>query len=153
RFVMVDYGYDPDYGNLWDNHNAPTQNMPHISTMCLRGYHCAGIDRAFAGLIRDLKQRGLLSRTLVVFLTEFGRTPKINSAGGRDHWGACGSIFFTGAGVRTGQVIGASDAQAAYPTTQPWGPADIAATIYEAIGIDAETRLPDLQNRPHPVLD
>ena len=58
-------------------------------------------------------QRGLLERTLVVFLTEFGRTPKINSAGGRDHWGMCGSIFFAGGGTKAGQVIGASDAQAA----------------------------------------
>jgi hypothetical protein len=103
RFVMVDYGYDPDYGNLWDNHNAPSQNFPHISETCKLGYHVAGMDRAFAGLITDLKDRGLLDSTLVVFLTEFGRTPKINSNGGRDHWGACGSVFFTGAGTQVGR--------------------------------------------------
>lgn len=153
RFVMVDYGYDPDYGNLWDNHNAVGQNFPHISEMCRRGYHLAGTDRACAALIRDLKQRGLLDRTLVVFLTEFGRTPKINSLGGRDHWGQCGSIFFAGGGVRGGQVIGASDAQAAWPTSVPWGPADVAATVCEALGISPETRLPDQFGRPHPVLD
>lgn len=153
RFVMVDYGYDPDYGNLWDNHNAPSQNFPHISETCKRGYHVAGMDRAFAGLISDLKDRGLLDSTLVVFLTEFGRTPKINARGGRDHWGACGSVFFTGAGTQVGQVIGASDPQAAYPTTRSWGPADIAASIYAGMGIDPESRVRDIQNRPVPILD
>lgn len=153
RFVMVDYGYDPDYGNLWDNHNAPSQNFPHISETCKRGYHVAGMDRAFASLITDLKDRGLLESTLVVFLTEFGRTPKINANGGRDHWGACGSVFFTGAGTQTGQVIGASDQHAAYPTTRSYGPADLAASIYAAMGIDPDSRVLDLQNRPVPVLD
>ncbi|MFN9718399.1 MAG: DUF1501 domain-containing protein [Planctomycetota bacterium] len=153
RFVMVDYGYDPDYGNLWDNHNAPGQNFPHISDMCRRGYHLAGTDRAVAALIRDLKLRGLLQRTLVVFLTEFGRTPKINSLGGRDHWGLCGSIFFAGGGTRAGEVIGASDEQAASPITQPWGPADIAATVYEALGISSDTRIPDPFGRPMAILD
>ena len=57
---MVDYGYDPDYGNLWDNHNAPSQNFPHISETAKRGHHVAGMDKAFAGLISDLKARGLL---------------------------------------------------------------------------------------------
>ncbi len=153
RFVMVDYGYDPDYGNLWDIHNAASQNFPHVSEMCKRGYHVAGMDRAFAGLISDLKERGRLDSTLVVFLTEFGRTPKINPAGGRDHWGMCGSMFFAGGGIQAGQVIGQSDAQAAYPVTPGYGPADIAATIYAAIDIDPDARIYDRQNRPHPVLD
>ena len=153
RFVMVDYGYDPDYGNLWDIHNVEVQRFPHVSEMCLRGYNVAGIDRAFAALISDLKERGLLDTTLVVYLTEFGRTPQINSLGGRDHWGMCGSMFFAGGGVQPGQVIGASDAQAAYPVTQPYSPADIAATIYRALGIDVDTRIRDPEGRPHFVLD
>lgn len=153
RFVMVDYGYDPDYGNLWDNHNAPSQNHPDICTMAKRGYHVTGIDRAFAGLISDLKTRGLLDSTLVVFLTEFGRTPKINPRGGRDHWGACGSVFFTGAGTQVGQVIGRSDIQGAYPVTRGYGPADLAASIYAAMGINPEDRIYDMQNRPVPILD
>lgn len=153
RYVMVDYGYDPDYGNLWDNHNAAGQNFPHVSELSMRGYHLAGTDRACAALISDLKARGLLERTLVVFLTEFGRTPKINSAGGRDHWGMCGSVFFAGGGTQRGTVIGASDEQAAWPVSPPWGPADIAATIYEALGISPETRIPDQFGRPLPVLD
>lgn len=152
RFVMVDYGYDPDYGNLWDNHNAASQKFPHISKMCQRPYHLAGMDKAFAALITDLKTRGLLESTLVVFLTEFGRTPKINPRGGRDHWGACGSIFFTGGGTQVGQVIGATDKDAAYPTTLGYTPADITATIYKAVGLELEHRVYDLQGRPWPIL-
>jgi hypothetical protein len=135
-FVMVDYGYDPEYGNLWDNHCAPVQNQPHISEMVKRPYHLAGTDRAAASLIEDLHARGLLDQTLVVFLTEFGRTPKINKLGGRDHWGKAGSIFFAGGGTRGGQVIGATDT----------------ATIYHAIGIDKNTILHDQQRRPVPAL-
>lgn len=153
RFVMVDYGYDPDYGNLWDIHNVPEQRFPHVSEMVQRGYNVAGMDRAFAALIRDLRDRGLLDSTLVVYLTEFGRTPKINSGGGRDHWGMCGSMFFAGAGVKTGQVVGESDAQSAYPVTRGYGPADIAATMYQLLGINPEERVHDTQNRPVPVLD
>jgi hypothetical protein len=154
RFVMVDYGYDPDYGNLWDQHNAASQKFPHTSKMCMRPYHLAGIDKSFAALISDLKTRGLLESTLVVFLTEFGRTPKINKNGGRDHWGACGSIFFTGGGVNTGQVIGASDKQGGYPTTNGYTPADIAATIYHAVGLKSDHHyLRDIQDRPWQLLD
>ncbi|GAB4147497.1 MAG: DUF1501 domain-containing protein [Planctomycetaceae bacterium] len=154
RFVMVDYGYDPDYGNLWDQHNASSQKFPHTSKMCMRPYHLAGIDKSFAALISDLKMRGLLDSTLVVFLTEFGRTPKINKNGGRDHWGACGSIFFTGGGVKTGQVIGASDKQGGYPITKGYGPADIAATIYRAVGLEPDHHyLRDIQDRPWQLLD
>lgn len=152
RFVMVDYGYDPDYGNLWDNHGVAVQRQPHISEIARRPYHLAGMDRAFAALIADLEGRGLLDRTLVVFLTEFGRTPRINAGGGRDHWGAAGSIFLAGGGVRGGQVIGGTDKQGAYPTSRPWSPADVAATIYQAIGIDPSTLLHDRQGRPLAVL-
>jgi len=152
RFVMVDYGYDGLYGNLWDNHNVPLQNFPHICDMAKRPYHVAGIDRAFAGLINDLERRGLLDSTLVVFLTEFGRTPKINKDGGRDHWGAAGSIFFTGGGTRIGQVVGATDRQGAYPITRAYSPADVAATIYQFLHISPDHLLYDQHNRPHFVL-
>ena len=153
RYVMVDYGYDPDYGNIWDNHNAPSQIHPPIQQMVKRGYHLAGMDRAFAALINDLRQRGLLDSTLVVFLTEFGRTPKINARGGRDHWGAAGSVFFTGAGTKVGQVVGATDGTAARPVTRGYTPADIAATIYAALGIDHHSMIQDFQDRPRPILD
>jgi hypothetical protein len=151
-FVMVDYGYDPEYGNLWDNHNAAGQNFPHICVMAKRPYHLAGTDTAAGALIEDLAVRGLLDQTLVIFLTEFGRTPKINKDGGRDHWGKAGSIFFAGGGVRGGQVIGATDRSGAYPTTAAYSPYDVAATLYEAIGIDLGTELRDRQGRAIPML-
>src|SRR5262245_51319320 len=152
RFVLVDYGYDPEYGNLWDNHNAPTQNFPHICEMAKRPSHLAGVDRAFAGLLTDLRARGLLDETLVVFLTEFGRTPKINKEGGRDHWGTAGSIFFAGAGVKAGQVFGATDKNGAFPVTPAYGPGDVAATIYTAVGVDLTTVLHDRHGRAIPML-
>ena len=152
RFVMVDYGYDHDYGNLWDNHNAPVQNHPPICEIAKRQYHLAGIDKAFAALVRDLEGRGLLDSTMVVFHTEFGRTPQINKLGGRDHWGPAGSIFFVGGGTRGGQIIGATDKNAAYPTTRGYSPTEVAATIYRAIGIDTTQRIHDLQKRPHFIL-
>lgn len=152
RFVLVDYGYDPEYGNLWDNHNAAVQNFPPICEMAKLDYHLAGTDRAFAALLDDLAVRGLLEQTLVVFLTEFGRTPVINPQGGRDHWGRAGSLFFAGGGVRGGQVIGATDARGADVRGVACSPGDVAASVYEAVGIDRETELYDRQGRPIAVL-
>jgi hypothetical protein len=151
-FVMVDYGYDPEYGNLWDQHNAPSQNFPHICEMAKLPYHLAGVDRAFAALLADLAERGRLNETLVCFLTDFGRTPKINKEGGRDHWGRTGSIFFAGGGTQSGQVIGTTDSRGADPVTPAITPADTAATIYEAIGIDLATVLRDREGREIPML-
>ena len=148
RFVMVDYGYDPEYGNLWDNHNAPVQKHPKLCDMVKLPYHLAGTDRAFAALLTDLETRGMLNQTLVVFLTEFGRTPKFNKEGGRDHWGTSGSVFLAGGGVRGGQVIGSTDKRGAYLTSVPVTPADLAATIYTAIGLSPETLVRDKQDRP-----
>jgi hypothetical protein len=151
-FIMVDYGYDPDYGNLWDNHRVASQNQPHICEIVKLPYHLAGTDRACAALIAELHERGLLRDTLVVFLTEFGRSPKISSLGGREHWGRAGSIFFAGGGAKGGQVIGATDKFGEAPTTARYSPADVAATIYKAVGIDPGTILTDRQNRPLAVL-
>jgi hypothetical protein len=151
-FVMVDYGYDPEYGNLWDQHNAPGQNFPHVCEMAKRPYHLAGVDRAVAALLDDLAVRGRLDSTLVVFLTEFGRTPRINKEGGRDHWGRAGSIFLAGGGVKGGQVVGATDKSAALPTSAPVTPYDVAATIYTALGVDLATVLHDRQGRAIPML-
>ncbi|HXD88282.1 MAG TPA: DUF1501 domain-containing protein [Urbifossiella sp.] len=151
-FVMVDYGYDPEYGNLWDNHNAAGQNFPPIGEMAQRPYHLAGVDRAAAALLEDLATRGLLDRTLVLLLSEFGRTPKINKDAGRDHWGHCGSIFFAGGGSRGGQVIGTTDKNGAYPITPAYGPWDVAATIYEALGVDRQAVLTDREGRRVPLV-
>ena len=153
RFIMVDYGYDPDYGNVWDNHNAESQNHPPIQQMVKRGYHLAGMDRAFAALISDLEERGRLDSTLVVFITEFGRTPRINARGGRDHWGKAGSLFFAGAGIRAGQVIGETDAHAAAPIGSGYTPADVTASIYQAMGIDHRQVIQDFLDRPRLILD
>src|SRR5262249_9167778 len=101
-----------------------------------------------AALIDDLAQRGRLAETLVVFLTEFGRTPKISKTGGRDHWGKAGSIFLAGGGVQGGQVVGATDRQGALPTTRNYTPAHVAATILQAIGLSPESTVRDRQQRP-----
>ncbi len=148
RFVMVDYGYDPEFGNLWDNHNAPVQKHPKLCDMVKLPYHLAGTDRAFAALLTDLEARGMLDQTLVVFLTEFGRTPKFNKEGGRDHWGNAGSVFLSGGGVRGGQVIGSTDKQGAHITSVPVTPADVAATVYTALGLSPEMMVRDRQDRP-----
>lgn len=152
RFVLVDYGYDPEYGNLWDNHNAPVQNHPPICEIVKLPWHLSGTDRAFAALLSDLATRGRLDETMVLFLTDFGRTPKINKEGGRDHWGNTGSIFFAGGGTRGGQVIGATDKDGGQPRGPHYSPADVAATVYQAIGINPETMLYDRQHRPLAVL-
>jgi len=148
RFVMVDYGYDwGEYNNLWDNHCAPVQNQPHMWKMCKVPYHLPAVDQAFAALLDDLSKSGRLARTLVVYLTEFGRTPTINSNGGRDHWGYSGSIFFAGAGVQGGQVLGATDKVGGYCRSRTYSPADAVATVYRAIGIDPHTAIRDRENR------
>ncbi len=152
RFVMVDYGVDADSGNTWDNHNAPGQNHPPICQIVKEPYHLAGTDRAFAALLDDLHDRGRLKETLVVFLTEFGRTPRINKDGGRDHWCWAGSIFFAGGGTQGGQAIGVTDEQGAYPIHRAYGPGDVAATIYKALGLNAETMLYNHEGRPIPML-
>jgi hypothetical protein len=152
RFVMVDYGYDwGEYNNLWDNHCAPVQNQPPIFKMCKVPYHLPAVDRAFAALLDDLAQSGRLKRTLVVYLTEFGRTPKVNSNGGRDHWGHAGSIFFAGAGVKGGQVLGATDKQGGYCTTRTFSPSDAVATVYRTLGIDPHATIQDREGRPVPI--
>ena len=114
-------------------------------------------DRGFSALMTDFVERGLLDDTLVVVMGEFGRTPKIgqqvSNAGaakdGRDHWPYCYSAFFAGAGVPAGAVVGSSDKTGSYPSELPVGPADVAATVYTALGIDPATELIDGLGRPH----
>ncbi len=105
-------------------------------------------DRAFGTLIQDLAERGLLDQTLVVVMGEFGRTPRFNAEGGRDHWPNCFSVMLAGGGIRGGQVVGASDRIGAQPTTNPVRPQDLTATIYDLLGIDPHTTIYDLQRRP-----
>ena len=106
------------------------------------------VDRAIAALIRDLVDRGLYEQTLVVAMGEFGRTPKMNSAAGRDHWGHTFSVLLAGGSYRMGQTIGASDARGAYVSDRPLHPEDVAATVYHHLGIDGRnTALPDRTGR------
>lgn len=106
------------------------------------------MDQGVSALVEDLAGRGLLEETLVVWMGDMGRTPRINGGAGRDHWSFCYSIVLAGGGVRGGQVYGSSDRSAAYPSTNPVSPADIAATIYHCLGIDPHTPLMDQQGRP-----
>lgn len=94
------------------------------------------MEMAYCALLDDLRERGLLDSTLVVWMGEFGRTPKINADAGRDHWPGCYSVLLAGGGVRGGQVIGSSDAIGAYPKDRPVSPADIHASVYSALGYD-----------------
>ena len=110
-------------------------------------------DLAYTALLEDLKQRGLLDTTLVVAMGEFGRTPQLNPRGGRDHWPGVWSVLFAGAGVRGGQVVGASDKTGAEPKDRPVTPAEVAATVYHGLGVDLDTRLPGPEGRPMPVTE
>ncbi len=110
-------------------------------------------DRAYSSLLQDLADRGLLTNTLVVATGEFGRTPKINAAGGRDHWPRCWSMLMAGGGVRGGQIIGSSDETASYPKDRPTTPAEIAATIYHGFGINPATQIPGPNGSTLPLVD
>jgi hypothetical protein len=134
--VQVDF-------DAWDTH---TRNFP-----ILRENKLPYFDLTYTALLEDLEQRGLLDETLVVVMSEMGRTPKINPAGGRDHWTYCYSMLFAGAGIRGGTVHGASDAQAAYVKDTPVSTADVCATIYACLGIDPEMPVHDRGGRPQPI--
>ncbi|HVC94035.1 MAG TPA: DUF1501 domain-containing protein [Pirellulales bacterium] len=127
--------------NNWDTHGS---NFAQLKDRLL-----PPLDQGLAALLEDLKASGLFDETLVVVTGEFGRTPQINPGAGRDHWSGVFSAVFAGAGVRGGQVIGASDAQAAWPATRGWYPADLGATVYSALGIDPDSQIIDRLGRPH----
>ncbi|MBL8850313.1 MAG: DUF1501 domain-containing protein [Planctomycetaceae bacterium] len=105
-------------------------------------------DQAFAALVNDLDERGLLAETLVCFLSEFGRTPRLNKFAGRDHWTNAYSMVYAGAGVPGGQIIGLSDPEGGYVVAQAHTPEDYAATIYEKLGINRDAPLYTSANRP-----
>jgi hypothetical protein len=109
-------------------------------------------DRAYTALIEDLHERGLLETTMVLAWGEFGRTPKINASGGRDHWPGVFSAALAGGGVQGGRVVGASDARGGEPAENAKTPQDILATIYRHVGIDVAAQYADHSGRPHPVL-
>jgi uncharacterized protein (DUF1501 family) len=112
------------------------------------------MEQAYTALLDDLEERGLLDTTLVVWMGEFGRTPKINADAGRDHWPGCYSVLLAGGGIRGGQVIGASDDIGAYPKERPTTPADIHATLFAALGYDVRSiSYQSADGRPIPLTD
>jgi hypothetical protein len=164
RFVTVDVRWPlttetPGGGNLnWDHHDfiyaKGTCNLAGASGAGAGrygiGHYCmmGSTDQAFAALIEDLDQRGLLAETLVCFASEFGRTPRLNKFQGRDHWIHAYSIAFAGAGVPGGQIIGRSDKEGGYATDEPHTPEDYAASIYEKLGIDRTQPIYTSTSRP-----
>jgi hypothetical protein len=110
-------------------------------------------DRAFSTLVTDLEQRGLLDETLVIMMGEMGRTPRVNARAGRDHWSMAQTIVFAGGGTKPGQVIGATDKQAAAPSTEPIGVSDLLYTISTLMGIDPEKTYYGPLGRPVPIVD
>jgi len=132
-------------GDMWDTH---ADNFNRLKNRLLPVF-----DRGASALLEDLADRGTLDETLVVFLTDFGRTPRVNGAAGRDHYPNVYSVALAGGGIQGGQVYGSSDSNGAFPRTQPCGPADLHATIFQALGISPRAELRDMLNRPFPVSD
>ena len=137
--TYVSYCHTPQ--GSWDTHS---KHFPQMKDSLAPTF-----DSAFPALVNDLDERGMLDETLVIAMAEFGRTPQINKNGGRDHWPFVYSVAFAGAGIRAGTVHGSSDSAAAYPVTDPCGPADFCATLYHLLGIPSETILRDNLDRPH----
>lgn len=137
RFTTINFGG-------WDHHS---NIYPSLRTKLPE------LDAGFTTMIEDLETRGLLSDTLVVMMGEFGRTAMINREAGRDHWGPAASLIFAGAGVRGGLVLGATDRHGAYVTRRPVSPADVAYTIYDALGVDPHRWLMHPEGRPIEILD
>ncbi len=148
RLVSVQWDEFGLSDGSWDTHEHQTTR--------LRDELCPAFDQTFTALLDDLEQRGLLSETLVVCMTEHGRTPQAERRGdsldGRNHWSQCYSMMLAGAGIAHGRVVGASDRHAAYPAERPVSPKDILCTIYHLLGIDPERTIPDRLGRPLPLV-
>jgi len=142
RFVTIAWDAPDGYG--WDSHTTSDDIKNHLAP---------GLDQALSALLTDLDDRGLLDETLVVAVGEMGRTPKPTGAWGRGHWSTLFPAVIAGAGVRGGSVYGTTDRDAAYALDHPTSPEDLAATIFERLGIDPELRIHDAQNRPVPLVD
>jgi uncharacterized protein (DUF1501 family) len=128
----------PNNGH-WDTHGQNSLAMKKMMPV---------LDTAYTALLEDLSDRGMLEETLVVWMAEFGRTPKINGAGGRDHWGPVFSVALAGGGVKGGAVYGASDKLAAYPKDGRVTPPELHATIYHCLGISKDAEIHDTVGRP-----
>ncbi|MEZ6139971.1 MAG: DUF1501 domain-containing protein [Zavarzinella sp.] len=133
--------------NGWDQHGFRGQPADPV----LKEWLLPITNQTLSALISDLHERGLLKDTLVLWMGEFGRSPKINPAAGRDHWPQCYTAVMAGGGIKGGHIYGASDKIGAYPTVGQARPEDISATIYHQLGIDPETEMRDSLNRPIPI--
>jgi hypothetical protein len=149
RFVTINTFITVFDEITWDIHGS----KPFTSIQGMRDIVAPMYDQGYSALIEDLFQRGMLDRTLVCNLAEFGRTPKVNPAGGRDHWPQCWTVYFAGGGVKGGRVIGKSDEIGAYPVERPVNPAEVVATIYHSLGLDLTTELPGPSGRPFPLVN
>jgi hypothetical protein len=144
RFVTVNM-FETVFNEItWDIHGS----APFSPIEAYKSLLGPMFDNAYSSLIQDLDARGLLADTVVVSMGEFGRTPKINPAGGRDHWPQCWTISMAGGGIKGGQVVGASDEIGAYPKDRPIAAASVSATVMHALGITLDTELPGPQGRP-----
>jgi hypothetical protein len=149
RFVTINTFITVFDEITWDIHGS----KPFTSIEGMRDIVVPMYDQAYSALLEDLSQRGLLGKTLVCNLQEFGRTPRINPAGGRDHWPQCWTVHMAGGGVQGGRVVGRSDPIGGVPAERPVEPAEVVATIYRSLGLDLETKLPGPQSRPFPLVD
>jgi len=149
RFVTVNTFLTVFNEITWDIHGS----SPFTSIEGMKNIVAPMYDQAYSALLEDLVQRGMLENTLVCNLAEFGRTPRVNPAGGRDHWPQCWTVYFAGGGVQGGRVVGRSDRIGGVPAERPIGPPEIVGTIYHSLGLDLETKLPGPQGRPFPLVD
>jgi uncharacterized protein (DUF1501 family) len=151
RFVTVNFaksiGGRSKTDGGWDTHGFDDTRMYEI----LPEWHFPQTDHTLPVLINDLQTRGLLDQTLVVWVGEFGRTPKINDRVSRDHWPKCYTALLAGGGVQGGAVYGESDKTGAFPDRDPVSIGDLAATMYYAMGIRHDTEIHDHLNRPFPI--
>ena len=149
RFVTINTFLTVFDEITWDIHGS----KPFTSIEGMKNIVAPMYDKAYSALISDLAQRGMLDKTLVCNLQEFGRTPRVNPAGGRDHWPQCFSTYYAGGGVKGGRVVGKSDPIGGVPAERPTDPGDIVATIFHSLGLDLETKLPGPNGRPFPIVD
>jgi uncharacterized protein (DUF1501 family) len=149
RFVTINTFLTVFDEITWDIHGT----KPFTSIEGMKNIVAPMYDRAYSALIEDLDQRGMLDATLVCNLAEFGRTPRVNPAGGRDHWPQCFTCYFAGGGVKGGRVVGSSDPIGAVPADRPVEPADIVATIFHSLGLNLDRTLPGPSGRPFPLVD
>ncbi|HEY0984676.1 DUF1501 domain-containing protein [Schlesneria sp.] len=149
RFVTINTFLTVFNEDTWDIHGT----LPFTSIEGMKNIVAPMYDQAYTALIEDLVERGMLDETLVCNLAEFGRTPRVNPAGGRDHWSQCWTVYFAGGGVQGGRVVGRSDPIGGYPAERPVTPPDVVATIYHSLGFNVEEHLPGPAGRPFPLAD